>query len=74
MRAKSEADVAALGHDVLTDQIFALVTDAERNQPYVRGSGRDVFGQRAGELICTEGWRELQNFGITKGWAYLGKT
>ncbi|KAJ6440460.1 acyl-CoA dehydrogenase [Purpureocillium lavendulum] len=72
VRAKSEADVAALGHDVLTDQIFAWITDAERNQPYVRGSGRDVFGQRDSELICTEGWRELQNFGITKGLVATG--
>ncbi|POR33065.1 Putative acyl-CoA dehydrogenase AidB [Tolypocladium paradoxum] len=65
--AKTEAEVAALGQDVLADQIFAWVTDAERNQPYVKGSGRDVFGRRVGELVTTEGWRELQNFGIAKG-------
>ncbi|KYK60330.1 hypothetical protein DCS_01467 [Drechmeria coniospora] len=67
IRSKHQAEVAALGRDVLTDQIFAWVTDAERNKPYVKGGGRDIFGKWVGELVCTEGWRELQNFGISKG-------
>lgn len=67
IRARTEAEVAALGQEVLADHIFAWITDAERNKPYVRGSGRGVFGRRAGELVTTEGWRELQNFAIAKG-------
>lgn len=67
IRAKTEAEVASLGQAVLADDVFAWITDAERNKPYVKGNGRDVFGRRAGELITPEGWRELQNFGISKG-------
>lgn len=66
VRARTEAEVAALGQDVLADQVFTWITDAERNKPYVKGSGRDVFGSRTAELVTTEGWRELQNFSIAK--------
>ncbi|KJZ79613.1 hypothetical protein HIM_01082 [Hirsutella minnesotensis 3608] len=69
VRAGTEAEMAALGQDVIADQVFAWVTDAERNKPYVSGGGRDVFGRRAGQLVTTEGWRQLQNFSISKGQA-----
>ncbi|EQL02334.1 very-long-chain acyl-CoA dehydrogenase [Ophiocordyceps sinensis CO18] len=72
IRAKTEAEVASLGQAVLADDVFAWITDAERNKPYVKGNGRDVFGRRAGELITPEGWRELQNFGISKGMVACG--
>ena len=62
-----EAEVAALGDDVLSDEIFTWITDAERNKPYIKGSGRDVFGQWKGDLVTGEGWRGLQNFGLSKG-------
>lgn len=67
-----EAEVAALGDDVLSDEIFTWITDAERNKPYIKGSGRDVFGQWKGDLVTGEGWRGLQNFGLSKGFVAAG--
>lgn len=60
-------ELARLGDEVLSQQIFDWVTDAERNQPYLRGSGRDAFGKPRSELVVTEGWRKLQDFGFQKG-------
>lgn len=65
--ATNEAEAAALGQEVISDQVFSWISDAERNVPYLKGSGRDAFGRWAGELVTGEGWRELQKFGITKG-------
>ncbi|PTB78365.1 hypothetical protein M440DRAFT_1372910 [Trichoderma longibrachiatum ATCC 18648] len=62
-----EAEVAALGRDVLSDEVFAWITDAERNKPYLKGSGRDAFGRLQGELVTGEGWRQLQKFGLSRG-------
>ncbi|RGP69419.1 acyl- dehydrogenase [Fusarium longipes] len=67
-----EAEVATLGDDVLSDEIFAWITDAERNKPYIKGSGRDVFGQWKGDLVTGEGWRSLQNFGLSRGFVAAG--
>ncbi|KAF4449276.1 putative acyl-CoA dehydrogenase AidB [Fusarium austroafricanum] len=60
-------ELTALGNDVLSDQIFTWVADAEHNKPYLKGSGRDVFGQWKGDLVTGEGWRGLQNFGLSRG-------
>ncbi|EHK22992.1 uncharacterized protein TRIVIDRAFT_222251 [Trichoderma virens Gv29-8] len=67
LRAQIEQEVSKLGREVLTDRIFAWITDAERNKPYLKGSGRNAFGQWQGKLIMTEGWRQLQEFGFAKG-------
>ncbi|RGP65601.1 acyl- dehydrogenase [Fusarium sporotrichioides] len=67
-----EAEVAALGDDVLSDEVFAWITDAERNKPYLKGSGRGVFGQWKGDLVTGEGWRGLQNFGLSRGFVAAG--
>jgi hypothetical protein len=60
-------EAAKLGDDVLTEQVLDWVTDAERNQPYLRGNGRDAFGKPRSELVVTEGWQKLQEFGFKKG-------
>ncbi|KAL2015947.1 hypothetical protein VTK56DRAFT_4503 [Thermocarpiscus australiensis] len=60
-------EVAKLGDEVLSQHILDWVTDAERNQPYLRGNGRDAFGKPRSELVTTEGWRKLQEFGFQKG-------
>ncbi|OAQ99039.1 hypothetical protein LLEC1_04597 [Akanthomyces lecanii] len=65
--SQTQVEVAALGQDVLSDQVFTWVTDAYRNLPYLKGSGRSSFGHHTGELVTGEGWRELQNMGISKG-------
>jgi len=60
-------ELANFGDEILSKRIFDWVTDAERNVPYVRGGGRDAFGRRTSELVVSEGWRKLQNFGIENG-------
>ncbi|PFH62603.1 hypothetical protein XA68_12855 [Ophiocordyceps unilateralis] len=67
VRAASSAEVATLGQQVLADDVFAWVSDAEHNEPYVRGEGRDVFGRPSSELVTAEGWRKLRDFGIANG-------
>ncbi len=60
-------EIAQLAEDVLSPQIFDWITDAERNLPYIRGSGRDAFGKPRSELVVGEGWTRLQEFGFQKG-------
>lgn len=62
-----EPEISKLADDVLSPTVFNWVTDAEKNLPYIRGNGRDAFGARKSELMVTEGWRKLQDFGIEKG-------
>lgn len=64
---ETRPDIVQLGDDVLSEQIFDWVVDAEHSQPYLRGDGRDAFGKPKSELIVTEGWRKLQEFGYQKG-------
>lgn len=65
--AKVKSDIAKFGDDVLSPAIFDWITDAERNLPYIRGNGRDAFGKPKSELVVAEGWRKLQEFGISNG-------
>ncbi|KAH8893371.1 hypothetical protein GQ53DRAFT_112286 [Thozetella sp. PMI_491] len=60
-------EIAQLGDAVLSPQIFDWISDSERNLPYLRGSGRDAFGKPKSELVVSEGWRKLQEFGFEKG-------
>ncbi|KAK1835458.1 putative acyl-CoA dehydrogenase AidB [Podospora conica] len=64
-------EISKLADEVLSPQIFDWVTDAERNLPYLRGSGRDAFGRPKSDLVVTEGWRKLQEFGLKKGMVAL---
>ncbi|KAK0754624.1 acyl-CoA dehydrogenase/oxidase [Schizothecium vesticola] len=65
------AEISLLADEVLSPQIFDWVTDAERNLPYLRGNGRDAFGRSRSDLVVTEGWRKLQEFGLKKGMVAL---
>ncbi|KAI1347439.1 very-long-chain acyl-CoA dehydrogenase [Xylaria sp. FL0043] len=61
-------EIDSLGDEVLQPHIFDWVIDAERNQPYVTGGGRNAFGQPVStKLVVTEGWRKLQSFSVKKG-------
>jgi len=60
-------DIVALGDEALSNQVFTWISDAERNQPFLKGGGRDAFGKFRGELVVSEGWRKLQELGIKKG-------
>lgn len=64
---ETEPEISKLGQEVLSDEVFAWVTDAEKNLPYLRGNGRDAFGKPRSELVTSEGWRKLQEFGIERG-------
>ncbi|KAK0111057.1 hypothetical protein ONS95_001437 [Cadophora gregata] len=61
------SDFSRFGDDVLSKRVLDWVTDAEKNVPYLKGGGRDAFGKRTSELVVTEGWKRLQNFGIQNG-------
>ncbi|KAI0205308.1 very-long-chain acyl-CoA dehydrogenase [Astrocystis sublimbata] len=61
-------EISSLGDEVLQQRIFDHVSDAEKNEPYIVGGGRNAFGQAVDtKLIVTEGWRKLQSFNIEKG-------
>ncbi|KAK4680383.1 hypothetical protein QC764_212630 [Podospora pseudoanserina] len=64
---KITPDATQIGQEVLSQQVFDWVTDAEHNQPYLRGNGRDSFGKPKSELVVGEGWRKLQDYGFKKG-------
>ncbi|KAG5951688.1 hypothetical protein E4U53_002501 [Claviceps sorghi] len=70
--SQAGAEVLTLGEDVISDRVFAWITDAERNKPYIKGSGRDAFGRWRGELVTGEGWRSLKDFAIAKGMVATG--
>lgn len=67
MASQVRGEVAQLGEDVLSDKVFAWVTNAEKNTPYLAGHGRDIFGKSTSKLVVGEGWRSLQAFGIERG-------
>ncbi|KUI59063.1 Putative acyl-CoA dehydrogenase AidB [Cytospora mali] len=68
VKSAIEPELQDLGDKVLTTAIFDCISDAERNLPYLCGGGRDAFGQpRSDSLVVTEGWTNLQNFGIQNG-------
>lgn len=67
MASQVRGEVAQLGEDVLSDRVFAWVTDAEKNPPYLAGHSRDIFGKLTSKLVVGEGWRTLQAFGIERG-------
>lgn len=62
------SDFSKFGEEVLSKTVLDWVTDAERNMPYLRGGGRDAFGKGTSELVVTEGWKRLQDFGIQNGY------
>ncbi|KAI0117851.1 very-long-chain acyl-CoA dehydrogenase [Nemania sp. FL0031] len=66
-------EITRLGDEVLQQHVFDWVTDAEKNQPYITGGGRNAFGQLVStKLVVTEGWRKLQDFSIGKGFVGQG--
>ncbi|KAJ2988005.1 hypothetical protein NUW58_g4204 [Xylaria curta] len=66
-------EITNLGEEVLQQRIFDWVTDAEKNQPYITGGGRNAFGQSIStNLVVTEGWRKLQHFSVENGFVSQG--
>jgi hypothetical protein len=63
-------EMEQLGQLAVDPQVFDWCTEAERNQPYVRGQGMNAFGEPApggSKLVLSEGWRRLQDVGFEKG-------
>lgn len=66
--ATAEPEIVQLCDDALEPQIFDWITDAEKNQPYVSGGGKNAFGQPvSSKLVVSDGWQRLQNLGFQKG-------
>ncbi|TGJ79810.1 hypothetical protein E0Z10_g8956 [Xylaria hypoxylon] len=66
-------EISSLGDEALQQRIFDWVTDAEKNQPYITGGGRNAFGQPVStKLVVAEGWRKLQGFSVEKGFVSQG--
>ncbi|KAK9782775.1 hypothetical protein AB5N19_09358 [Seiridium cardinale] len=67
------AEIDQLCDEALSPQVLDWVVDAERNQPYISGSGKNAFGQPVStKLVVTEGWRKLQERGFEKGLSAQG--
>ena len=60
-------DLERFGNAVLSKKVLDWNSDAERNTPYLRGSGYDSFGVQADSLVTSEGWRCLQDMGFREG-------
>ncbi|KAK8139591.1 very-long-chain acyl-CoA dehydrogenase [Apiospora sp. TS-2023a] len=67
------SEIEQLGEEVLQPHIFDCITDAEKNLPYIRGGGKNAFGQPvSSELVVSEGWKTLQGLGFVKGFSAQG--
>ena len=60
-----DPELATFGDKVLSPQVLTWTGDAERNVPYLRTW--DSLGRRKDELVTSEGWRNLQDLGISEG-------
>lgn len=58
-------ELDAFGSLALSKQILTWIADAEKNLPYLETY--NTFGQRQDRLVCSEGWRQLQNTTIAEG-------
>ncbi|KAI9759910.1 MAG: hypothetical protein M4579_002035 [Chaenotheca gracillima] len=58
-------DLSRFGDKVISQPVLAWIADAERNSPYLRTW--DTWGKRKDDLVTSEGWRQLQDLGISEG-------
>lgn len=67
------AEIEQLCDEALSPQVLEWVTDAEKNQPYISGGGKNAFGRPVDtKLVVSEGWRKLQDRGFEKGFSAQG--
>lgn len=66
-----EHNLARLGEEAVSPQVFAWNADAETNLPYVRKY--NVWGQRYeyDRLVTSEGWKQLGKWGAKHGFVLL---
>ncbi|KAK3620825.1 hypothetical protein LTR56_023157 [Elasticomyces elasticus] len=55
----------AFGKEAVSPQINELISDAERQQPYIKD--RNVWGGKVNRLVTSTGWKELGKFGARNG-------
>lgn len=65
MNSEISPELERFGDLALSPKVLTLINDAEKNLPYLHTYS--TFGQRQDVLICSEGWRELQNLTIKEG-------
>ena len=64
-RSSVQNDLSGFGTTVLNQRILSWVADAETHPP--RLEAWDVWGKRQDQLVASEGWRNLQDLGISEG-------
>lgn len=69
-RASLDGQLTTLGATVLSPQVLFWLRDAENHHPTL--VLRDSFGAPRNELITSEGWRQLQDFGLREGMVATG--
>lgn len=64
---KLRARLEYFGEEAISDQVNAWISDAERDQPYVKS--RNVWGEKYlyDRLVTSHGWKELGRWGISNG-------
>ncbi|KAK5724255.1 hypothetical protein LTR15_004299 [Elasticomyces elasticus] len=55
----------AFGKEAVSPQVNELISDAERQQPYIKD--RNVWGGKVNRLVTSTGWKELGKFGARNG-------
>ncbi|KAK5729357.1 hypothetical protein LTR17_011987 [Elasticomyces elasticus] len=50
----------AFGKEAVSPQINELISDAERQQPYIKD--RNVWGAKVNRLVTSTGWKELESY------------
>ncbi|KAL9046460.1 MAG: hypothetical protein Q9214_000706 [Letrouitia sp. 1 TL-2023] len=65
IRSLISSDLSSFGARVLHPRVLRWIADAEAHPPTV--NCWDVWGKREDELVTSEGWRKLQEMGISEG-------
>ncbi|KAL9614590.1 MAG: hypothetical protein Q9167_000959 [Letrouitia subvulpina] len=65
VRSLISPDLSSFGARVLHPRVLRWIADAEAHPPTV--NCWDVWGKREDELVTSEGWRKLQEMGISEG-------
>lgn len=50
---------------MISPQVFQWIKDAETNIPYIER--QDLWGNTKNELITSDGWKRLKDFGVSEG-------
>ena len=64
---KIKPRLETFGEEAISDRTNELISNAEREQPYVKS--RNVWGEKYpyDKLVTSEGWKQLGRWGIRNG-------